>query len=565
MDLTIAELSRATGKSGNYLRQHIYREHLKANRKGRRVYISTEEAARWARKWRITLDLPVHFENGTDQREERTARMTVLTCLGSDAEHRNLFTLLRHRRSDALGPWAGEPERAWRSSDIGDELRLFTFDAPLTCCQELVDEILESGKLEINDITINYDLEPRPRCHWAYRDDRSPDDPSVCSPFSRHSAEIVEYWSFVPEVHARWLEMLKTQSGKLESRLKSIPFPLVRRPDRTGNLMIAGAQDGIACDLAANSKQTLNFHVDARDMLPDTYRASVWASHSGDEVLRREVSVAPGRTEIKLTSDVDHIGFAVYRTVDGQCVDLMEVNLVLQVDIQMRVDSGRKLRQQVRQGLPVHKVSLPGDHSSIRVESAHDSSGLDKGIRRLWLERKVYLRETALRREGNFARFGPDEFDKATSHFIGLIFRFSEEKDPIYLADPYFMTPAAGSRCTQLYLDMFASTMDRELRILCAPKTIGKTPPWWSNFPEEITDHFTVRAFQKHDGSPGFHDRFLITSARETLITHSLNGWGTDGVTFANLPYKIYLAEAERLWSMNIQSTATGLFVEKIW
>lgn len=565
MDLTIAELSRATGKSGNYLRQHIHREHLKAHRKGRRVYVSTEEAVRWARERGLSLDLPAHNVVRSAHRRDRTARLTVLTLLGSKSEPQNLFTMLRHRRSDTLGPWAGEPERTWLSSDIGDELRLFTFDAPLACCQELVDKILESGKLEINDVTIHYDLEPRPRCHWAYRDDRSPDDPSVCSPFSRHSAEIVEYWSFVQEVRERWLEMHKTQDGKLESRLKSMPFPLVRRPDRAGNLMIAGAQDGITCNLATNSNRSLDFHVDAPGMLPDTYRATVWASHSGDEVLRREVSVAHGRTEINLNSDVDHIGFAVYRTVDGQCIDLMDVNLVLQVDIQMRVDAGRTLRHQVRQGLPTHAVNLPGDHSSIRVESDHDGSGLDKGIRRHWLERKVYVQETALRREGNFARFGPDEFDKATSHFIGLISRFSEEKDPIYLADPYFMTPAAGSRCTRLYLDLFASTMDRELRILCAPKTIGKIPPWWSTYREEITDHFKVRAFQKHDGSPGFHDRFLITSARETLITHSLNGWSKDGVTFANLPYKIYLDEAERLWSMNIQSTATGLFVWKIW
>ena len=564
MDLTIAELSRATGKSGNYIRQHIHREHLKAHKKGRRVYISTEEAVRWAREWGLSLDLPTYNVIRSAQRRDRTARMTVLSLLGSDSEPQNLFTMLRHRRSDTLGPWAGEPERTWHSNDLGHETRLSTFDAPMTRCQEMVDEILESGKLEIDDTTINYDLEPRPRCHWAYRNKRSPDDPSVCSPFSRHSAEIVEYWSFIPEVHTRWLEMLKTQRGNLESRLESIPFPLVRRPDRAGNLMIAGAQDGITCELAANSKRNLDFHVDIHDKLPDTHRASVWASHSGDEVLRREVSVAHGRTEIKLTSDVDHIGFAVNRTVDGQCVDLMEVNLVLQVDIQTRVDSGRTLRHQVRQGLPIHKVSLPGDHSSIRVESDHDSSGLDKGIRRLWLDRKVYLQETALRRERNFARFGPDEFDKAVSHFIGLISQYSEEKDPIYLADPHFLNRAQGSRATQLYLDMFAATENRELRILCAPKQISNSPQWWSDFPKEITAHVRVRAFAKHNGTRGFHDRFLVMPDRETLITHSFNGWAIDGVTFAGLPYDIYRIEALRLWSMDIGSKTTDLFVQEI-
>ncbi len=564
MDLTIAELSRATGKSGNYLRQHIHREHLKAHRKGRRVYISAEEAVRWAREWGLSLDLPTYNVIRSAQRRDRTARMTVLSLLGSDYEPRNLFTMLRHRRSDTLGPWAGEPEKTWHRHDLGNELRLFTFDAPLACCQELVDKILESGKLQIDDITINYDLEPRPRCHWAYRDDRPVNDASVRSPFSRHSAEIVEYWNFMPEVRTRWLEMLPTQRGKLESRLKSIPFPLVRRPDRAGNLMIAGAQDGIACDLAANSDRNLDFHVDAHEMLPETYRATVWASHSGDEVLRREVSVAPGRTEIKLTSDVDHIGFAVYRTVDGQCVDLMEVNLVLQVDIQMRVDSGRTLRHQDRQGLPIHKVNLPGDHSSIRVKSDHDSSGLDNGIRRLWLNRKVYVQETALRRKRNFARFGPDEFDKAVAHFTGLLSQDSDKKQPVYLADPHFMNCAKGSRETKLYLEMFAATMESELRILCTAENCRIESPWWSNFPKEITAHIRVRSFRKQNDMRGFHDRFLITPKRETLITHSLNGWTIDGVTFAGLPYDIYRNEALRLWSMDIGSKTTDLFVQEI-
>ena len=90
--------------------------------------------------------------------------------------------------------------------------------------------------------------------------------------------------------------------------------------------MMAAAQDTIACDLTANHNQTLILHVDADELLPGAYRASVWASHSDDEVLRREVPVALGQTVVELVSDIDHIGFAIYRTSDGQCVDLMEVS-----------------------------------------------------------------------------------------------------------------------------------------------------------------------------------------------------------------------------------------------
>ena len=563
MDLTIAELSRATGKSGNYLRQHIHRKHLKAYRKGRRVYVSVDEAVRWARERGLPLDLPANVAITSQPKQDRTARMTVLTMLESAAVARNLFTLLRHRRSDALGPWAGEPDGTWHSSDLGQELRLFTFDAPLARCQELVDEILESGTLQIEDTAIHFDLEPHPRCHWAYRDDRPLNDASVRSPFSRHSAEVIEYWSFVPDVRARWLEMLKTQRGKLESRLKSIPFPLVRGPDRIGNLMIAGALDEITCDLSANRDGSLRFHFDAVNR-HEKYRAEIWASHSGDDVLRKETPITPGQTTIEVTSDVDEIGFAVYRSTDGQCVDLMHVRIVLEVRIQMSVESGRTLRHQIKQG-PVFCVTLPGDHSATTVESDHERSGLDKRIRRQWLEQRVYEQDTIARRDRNFARFGPDEFDEAVSHFIGLLRQDHDNTYPVYLADPYFMTPAPKSRCTQLYLEMFAATKDRELRILCTADECLIASPWWSNFPDEITLHIRVRSFRKFNDKKGaFHDRFLITPTHETLITHSLNGWATDGVTFAGLPYEIYRNEALHFWSMEIESTNTGLFVREV-
>ena len=564
MNLTIAELALASDKTENYIRQHIYRKHLAARNKGRRVYVSVGEAVRWARERGLPLNLPANVAITSQHNEDRTARMTVLACLGSDAEPQNLFTLLRHRRSDTLGPWVGELDGTWHSSDLGQGILLFTFDATLTHCQELVDEILESGTLQINDSTIHFDLEPHPRCHWAYRDDRPLNDASVRSPFSRHSAEVIEYWSFVPEVRARWMEILKTQRGKLESQLKSIPFPLVRGPDRIGNLMIAGALDEITFGLAAHPDRTLNFQAAGHEMLPESFRATVWASHSGDEVLKKEFSVSPGRTVFKLASDVDHIGFAVYRTVDGQCVDLMEVNLVMQVDINMRVGSGRTLHHQDRQGLPKLKVNLPGDRTGIRVESDHESSGLDKGIRRLWLDRRVYERETALRLERNFARFGPDEFDEAALHFISLLSQDSDRDQPIFLADPYFMNRAAGNHGTQLYLDMFAATRDRELRILCTAKECSDESIWWSNFPDEITSHIRVRSFRKHNDTRGFHDQFLITPKREILITHSLNGWATHGVTFAGLPYEIYRTTALRSWSMDTESSTAGLLVREI-
>ena len=62
----------------------------------------------------------------------------------------------------------------------------------------------------------------------------------------------------------------------------------------------------------------------------------------------------------------------------------------------------------------------------------------------------------------------------------------------------------------------------------------------------------------------GFHDRYLITPERETVITHSFNGWHEAGVTFIGLPYGVYRAEAEQLWSMKLEADTERLWVQEI-
>ena len=575
MDLTIAELARAVDKSETYVRQHIHRKHLTARRNGRNVFVALDEAARWARERGLPFGTPARASATAGDMKDRTARMTVLAWHEPDARPCNLFTLVRHRRQDALGPWASEPGERWSNDDLGHGLCVLSFDAPFERCQALVDRILDSGTLEIDGVEIDYALHPFARRHWAYRDDRPFTDASVRSPFSRHSAEIIEYWSFDAELSGRWLEVLEASPGGSLPGLRRLRFPLDRRVDRVGNLMIAGAEDAIACDLAARHDQTLRFHVDADDLLPGAYRATVWGSHSGNEVIRREVAVTSGQTVIKLASDVDHVGFSICRTLDGQCVDLMEVFLIMEVSGRLEVDSSPTLHIQDRRRRLSHEVTPAGSPSMISVRSDEDSAEIDKGIRRLWLERRLHEREADARKDGNFMRFQSDEFDQAARHVVHLLRRDFHRTGPLYLADPYFMPylqekTGANSDLVQIYLELFAATTGRSLRILCAQKKRDDARPWWSNYPETLTNHVSVRAFLKRDEhNPdrrkcGFHDRYLITPEREIIITHSFNGWCEDGVTFISLPYGVYRAEAEQLWSMDLESDTERLFVEEI-
>ena len=572
MHLTVSELAHAVGKSENYVRQHINRKHLTVQRDGRNVFVEHDEAARWASERHLPFMLPSNAWLSTTAIHKRVARMSVLMLQRPDGQFLNMLTVLRHRRQDALGPWRNEPSKAWTNERLKNGLQLFSLDATLEYCRELIESILDTGILTIKESQICFALEPNPRRHWAFRNQLDHVDAAMISPFSKHSAEIIEYWSSTAAPRGDWLNILDSSHDDAMLPLSRLGIPLDLLTDRVGNLIIAGAKDEITCDLDARHDRTLRLHVEADNLVSGDYLAIVWASHAGDEVLRREIPVTQHQTVVELASQVDSIGYAMFRTSDGQCIDMMETHLVMQIGGEIRVNSGTAIKIHDKRGRFFHEVSPtePGLRLDLSFENEQYLK-LDNDIRQRGLERRVRNREVAARREGNLERFGPDEFESAAQYLTRLLYRDMEEKKPIYLADPYFATLLAKNAGTEpdlikLCLDIFAATAGASLRILCAKKDQGQfnLPSWWSTLPEHLTSHVKVRSFLKRGrNSAGFHDRFLVTPKREIIITHSINGWNKDGVTFARLPYDVYRAEAERLWMMKIDSPTSAHLVQE--
>ena len=129
------------------------------------------------------VELPTNRFQSAGRLTGRCARMTVLTLERTADDVYNLFTLIRHRRSDSLGPWANMENEFWSHDDIGPGVLLSTIDAPLERCQGFVEQILERGTLDIEGLEVGYSLEHTPRRHWAHRDSVNVTDVAVRSPF----------------------------------------------------------------------------------------------------------------------------------------------------------------------------------------------------------------------------------------------------------------------------------------------------------------------------------------------------------------------------------------------
>ena len=124
MYLTIADLALAVKKSENYVRQHINRKHLTVERRGRNVFVTLDEAERWARERGLSLALPAHASIPTGNMESRVARVTILSWHPENRNPVNLLTLIRHRRRESLARGQASPTEYGRVRSYCPAMRM---------------------------------------------------------------------------------------------------------------------------------------------------------------------------------------------------------------------------------------------------------------------------------------------------------------------------------------------------------------------------------------------------------------------------------------------------------
>ena len=570
MSLTIADLVLATGKDENYVRQHIRRNNLAARKNGRRVFVEEEEAVRWAKERGLPFTQAFGTLESEDEVSTHAARMTVLAIRGTDGIERNVYTLIRHRDRRSLGPWDKEENLNWYCDTVpvenAGETKILSFyrcDGVMAKCQEFVKRILQEGKLDIEGHEVLFTLECKPRHHWAYQEHTSSGTGSLNSPFSNSSAEITEYWCFDADTQERWTTTVQAAAETAEKMASALHFPINQRSDRAGNLTIAKAQNAVESEITARQGNRLILRVASRDWAeppPGALSATVWADCSGDKVMRRSIAIGDSETVINHESDVDLIGYEIYRNSDGECIDRYEATLINEISFQLSV-SGPPTELNIhvpRKGYSIKRQISTGSSASTFSVANEASEGLDQGIRKKYLEYIARETDRAARKEGNLYRFSPERANEAIEHLAQLIRPKTNFKGPIYLVDPYLM----GESETELKMltAVLSEARGQPLNILCGRWESGRK----LTYPISLVAQATVRIFTREDGRPAFHDRYLITPDVETLITNSVNGWDKYGVTFDSRPYGVYRAEAEQLWSLNVGANGNGVMVEEV-
>lgn len=558
---SVSELAQAVGKTENFVRQHIHRGHLMPLKDGHQICVTGEEAHRWCRERGLTLTPPPTLK-AEPVPQSRAVRIAVATYCPPDGNRVNAFTHVRIRRRESLGPWAPAADGRWHHDKLDHGFDLFWTDTDPAHCEAFTSEAL-TGTVKLGDQACHYDLLPSPRLHWAYRDHNGDRDAELLSPFSSHSAQVREFWS--RDSDTRWVLADAMDTPPTDSdALRSLGFPLRRRSDRLGNLMTSTAWDPLRCELSARRRSELDFDVSG-DPLPGEYSATVWAAQSGDLVFHQQVAVKSGRTTIPLPNPPDRIGFEILRASDGQCVDRMDANLVMEVHVSLEASTGTALSFVDQQGDTIHTVNPSRTRSKIVASGNDDAATLDRIIRTRHLGHLAAEAEATARRQFRLARFQPEKFRDAMAHFVKLVDDESDQSGPIYLADRYFLKEVEGRDGIRLYADILSAAAGRELRVLCTQLPTKHPSPWWKKLPRDLTSNLVVRSFLAHGEKPkpAFHDRYLVTPKRESLLSNSISGWAKHGVTFVTFPFDVYRAEAEYFWSIDVGSANAPLSVEE--
>ena len=174
-----------------------------------------------------------------------------------------------------------------------------------------------------------------------------------------------------------------------------------------------------------------------------------------------------------------------------------------------------------------------------------ESLKLTMNVLMLWTEQsaKQYLdggvgNETGMpANKGTSGVLGQTRRRKQSSFSSSSLPIMGVSEGSIYLADPYFMQRDFDNTDDRIYSSLFGLTKGQSLRILCGQQNANA---WLLKYPSILTNHVAIRSFTCKDNrgqdKSSFHDRYLITPDKEIIITHSINGWHDQGVTFATPP-----------------------------
>lgn len=545
--LTIAELARASGKTENNIRQNIFRKLLKSTKRGNVVEISRKEAERWAKKKKITLQFSPEESEKIDLLNERSVRIHVLAGLAPNSRWINIVTAVKQRRLAELATSSWEVLA--ETDDKG--LQLLKWDCKESEANSWIEKAAAGAAETILGTEIHFNVGSSAKhyfCPRIHDDDKAP-APQV-SPFANASATAVEFMAGddLPTAVSQKLNEIPADW------FKKIGLSIAEYFDHAGSLIVYTATDDVRGQVSVMSKKALKFSVrtSANIILKD-YFVTLLAWRRDELVFDRAFDLTQPSHHLSGNADIDRWKYQIFHKPSGRLVDEDEATLILSIQGTIQA-LGPSVELRDANNKPFGHVQTTALTSQFGVGENSDRAAS------LYHHRLSQQRYEKSKSRGELFRLDSEE--AALEQIAKILKSFSAADGPIYWADPYFFSSPKDGKfvsnwTTSLrkhFLKVVQAAQGLNLRIICGHDTTVGDDPFdligYGSLMNTVEVCCVRKKNSRGDFENAFHDRWITNKSREYLLTHSLNGIQGDGLTIVKLPFHVYFADSEYLWSI---------------
>ncbi len=475
------------------------------------------------------------------------ARIRIIT-IKQDDKYLNLYTGIvfscKYKRTKKL---------SYKESIENEKFKIVIFEGFLSNnkLKDLKNQIIEQQEIIIDSYKVTFNIDKHIRKSFLLtKDDNTTDSQKQVLSCFKNNCYLYENWCIDDNIKNLWLNIDENLRKDISAKSEVKLLYLI---DRIGNVLHFQEINEINVTFFHQNDTFLTFSASMRNkFIPNKYIAEIEVKSFDDVILKESFIIKERFKDFELQDEDYNIHVVVYNIKTGECVFDNSFAYLKEISLSLNV-LGNEIVFKDSKGKKIHSIQ---QYSKSNISTISNSK--KSRIVKYQLARTKYVSEySKFNLLSTFKGFKGIQYQEAEKYFQKLLKRISNTKSKyIYIADPYFFDAHFDIRRFIVYLDIFATVQDKEVRILTCnmdlPKSLKKFIE--KNKKNKLFSNIKMKSIIekpqiKNNQPTAFHDRWIASDIEEYGFTNSLNNFKSGVSFFKSL--KHYYEESEFLWQIN--------------
>ncbi len=417
--------------------------------------------------------------------------------------------------------------------------------------KNFINQIIEFQELKIDNYELKFCVNKNVRQSFLLtKDDNTTDSQKEVLSCFKNNCYLYENWCLDDDIKNIWLNLGEKFRKDVSAKTEVDLFCLI---DRIGNLLHFKEINKVDIAFFHQNDTYLTFSASMPNkFVPNKYIANIEVKSFDDIILKKSFIIEERFKDFELQDEDYNIHVEVYDIKTGECVFDKNFSYMKEMSLSLNV-LGKEIVFKDSKGGKFHSIQQYSKPNISTISNSNKSK-----IVRYQLVRTKYVNEYSKSGLLNiFKAFKGTQYQEAEKYFQKLLKQISNTQSKyIYIADPYFFSAHFDIRRFIVYLDIFATVQDKEVRILTCntvlPKDLKKFIK--NNKKNKLFNNIKIKSIVEKSQIENkllsaFHDRWIASDIEEYGFTNSLNNFKSGVSFFKSL--KHYYEESEFLWQIN--------------